>query len=108
MTPARGALPPAVFSQRRRLVVRGLTVVVPEVAGGLAHEALCRNYHNRAVEAVAQRFPNPGGLDAEALQNAAVQDADLNEVLDVVRLFQWLLPGLGGNVAYLRHQLLES
>jgi hypothetical protein len=34
------------------------------------------------------------------------QDADAAEILQVSRLFQWLLPGLVTNIAYLRAQLL--
>ena len=32
-------------------------------------------------------------------------DASLEEVVQVCRLFQWLIPGLITNVAYFRHQL---
>jgi hypothetical protein len=52
-----------------------------------------------------QALPNPGGLTADALTDAAGKDASAAEVLEVVRLFQWLLPGLITNVAYFRSQL---
>jgi len=39
------------------------------------------------------------------LRAAAVADAPLPEVLGVARLFQWLLPGLVTNIAFLRAQL---
>ena len=35
------------------------------------------------------------------------EDADPGEVRDVVRLFQWLLPGLAVNVGFLRAQLAD-
>ena len=79
-----------------------------EVAGTLAHEALCHAYHAEAVKAAADILPNPGNLHGSALRQAAAADADLDEVLAVVHLFQWLLPGLAVNVAYLRQQLQEN
>jgi len=53
----------------------------------------------------AHAMPNPSGLTAQALRDAAEADASLEEILEVVRLFQWLLPGLITNVAFFRHQL---
>jgi hypothetical protein len=45
-------------------------------------------------------------LRGEALRAAARGDASPEgEVLSVVRLFQWLLPGLVANVAFFRAQL---
>ena len=58
----------------------------------------------RAVEAIRD-LPNPGRLTPEGLRSAALRDAPLEEVRDVVRLFQWLLPGLIVNVAFFRAQL---
>jgi len=78
-----------------------------EVAGGDVHERLCRDYHDRLVDGVTSSLPNPGGLTGEALRAAADADGGVDDVLAVVRLFQWLLPGLCVNVAYLRHQLSE-
>lgn len=63
--------------------------------------------HYRAVE-IACGLPNVTGLAPSCLQQAAAQDASLEEVLAVVRLFQWLLPGLATNVAFLRAQLLPA
>ncbi len=77
-----------------------------QLAGTEPHEALAQAVHERAVEA-ARTLPNPGGLKAAALQAAAERDAPLGEVLEMCRLFQWLLPGLVTNVAFFRHQLLE-
>lgn len=71
-----------------------------------AYEELCQRVHARAVE-IARSLPNPGGLTGEALRVAAAADAPLEEVRDVCRLFQWLLPGLAVNVAFLREQLGE-
>lgn len=77
------------------------------VVGTPAHEALAQAVHDRAVEA-ARTLPNPGGLTSQAVRAAAAQDASPSEVLHMSLLFQWLLPGLVSNVAYLRHQLLEA
>ncbi len=63
--------------------------------------------HEKAVQ-LALDLPNPGALTSEQLQTAAKQDASLDEVLDVVRLFQYLLPGLAVNVGFFRAQLLQS
>jgi len=56
----------------------------------------------------SEELPNPGNLTAEALRRAAETDAGPAEVLQVCRLFQWLLPGLITNVAYFRHQLAAA
>ncbi|MDD9877636.1 MAG: hypothetical protein OXR84_09380 [Magnetovibrio sp.] len=79
-----------------------------EVAGNLPHEALCHAYHDQLVQAAETGLPNPGGLDGKALRDAAEADAGVEEVLEVVRLFQWLLPGLCVNVAYLKSQLEDA
>lgn len=60
--------------------------------------------HRRAV-CLIEALPNPAKLTPERLHQVAAQDASVDEVLDVVRLFQWLLPGLAVNVACLRAQL---
>lgn len=62
--------------------------------------------HQTAISLI-EALPNPKRLTAERLHQAAAQDASADEVLDVVRLFQWLLPGLAVNVACLRAQLIE-
>ena len=74
-------------------------------AGSPGHEAICQACHDRAANLVASELPNPGGLSAAAIRRAAEADAGLDEVIQVCRLFQWLLPGLILNVAYFRHQL---
>lgn len=76
-----------------------------ETAGTPAHEAICQACHDRVAELAAVSLPNPGGLSSDALRRAAEADASLEEVTQVCRLFQWLLPGLITNVAYFRHQL---
>lgn len=70
-----------------------------------AYEALCARYHALGVGAVVGDLPNPGGIAAESLREAAAADARLEEVLAVARLFQWLLPGLAVNIAFFRAQL---
>ena len=69
-----------------------------------AYEPVVQSVHDFAVDKM-RRLPNPAGLTAEALQKAAARDASLEEVTSVVRLFQWLLPGLATNVAFFRAQL---
>lgn len=73
------------------------------VVGTAPYEALVQEIHGRAV-AAARGLPNPGRLTGVGLRAAAARDASLEEVLEVSRLFQWLLPGLVANVAYFRHQ----
>ena len=68
------------------------------------YERLVVETHAQVV-AAARALPNPQGLSGADLREAAVADAPATEVLAVTRLFQWLLPGLLMNVAYLRHQL---
>lgn len=70
------------------------------------YEAAVARVHDRAVE-LARGLPNPTGLDSQTLRAAAARgDGGGDAVLNVVRLFQWLLPGLAFNVAYFRAQLL--
>ena len=70
-----------------------------------AHEAVCQACHDRVARLAAELLPNPGGLRADTLRSAAKADASLDEVIQMGRLFQWLLPGLITNVAFMRHQL---
>ncbi len=76
-----------------------------EKAGSPAHETICQACHDRVANLVATELPNPGGLSSDALRRAAEADSSLEELIQVCRLFQWLLPGLITNVAYFRHQL---
>lgn len=68
------------------------------------YEPVVTSVHDFAVKRM-QVLPNPGNLTPAALREAAGKDASLGEVCDVVRLFQWLLPGLIVNVAFFRAQL---
>jgi hypothetical protein len=70
-----------------------------------SYEAICQTCHDQVARLAAEGLPNPGGLSSKALRGAAEVDANLDEVVQVCRLFQWLLPGLITNVAYFRHQL---
>lgn len=72
------------------------------------HEAVCQACHHFVAELAADVLPNPGRLRADSLRRAAGGDAGLEEITHMCRLFQWLLPGLITNVAYLRHQLLPE
>lgn len=69
-----------------------------------AYEAHVTRVHDRAV-ALAAGLPNATGLTSPRLRAAAELDAPPDEVVNVVRLFQWLLPGLAVNVAFLRDAL---
>jgi hypothetical protein len=73
--------------------------------GSTEHEAVCQACHDRVAMLAAEGLPNPGQLSSQALRQAAEADASLEEVIQMCRLFQWLLPGLITNVAFLRHQL---
>ena len=66
------------------------------------YEALVAEIHEAAVSTV-RLLPNYGNLRGEALR--VTRGASEGEVLSVVRLFQWLLPGLVANVAFFRAQL---
>lgn len=70
------------------------------------YAAICETVHRRAVESVTRVLPNPGRLASGTLRAAAQQDAPLEEVQQVARLFQWLLPGLVTNIAFFRVQLM--
>ncbi len=73
--------------------------------GTSLHEEITRTCHDRAAKLAAEELPNPGDLSSKALRQAAKADASLDEIIQVCRLFQWLIPGLITNVAYFRHQL---
>lgn len=68
-----------------------------------------RHLHPRTAVALLGLMdpdPNPSGLNAASLPQSALSDAPQGEVLETVRRFQWLLPGLTFNVAFFRHQLV--
>ena len=70
------------------------------------YEQAVRRVHDAAVS-LACGLPNMSKIAPLQLIGCAERDGQLSEVLSVVRLFQWLLPGLAVNVAVLRHQLLK-
>ena len=69
------------------------------------HAEICIAVHRRADEITARSLPNPKGLTADVLRGAAERDGQYDEILQVARLFQWLLPGLVTNIAFFRAQL---
>ena len=77
---------------------------IKPAVGSVDYLATVEMVHGEAQKLV-QDLPNPGRLTSHQVRQAAVSDAPEGEVLDVVRLFQWLLPGLVVNVALLRLQL---
>ena len=71
------------------------------------HAAICEAVHTYADELVGDLLPNPGALTSDVLRNAAQSDGKSDEILQVTRLFQWLLPKLVTNVAFFRAQLVD-
>ncbi|NRG19132.1 hypothetical protein HPQ64_15680 [Rhizobiales bacterium] len=74
---------------------------------GPNYERRVARVHDRAVH-LAASLPNNTRVTARELRAAADADATADEVLSVVRLFQWLLPGLAVNVGFLRGQLVDE
>jgi hypothetical protein len=70
-----------------------------------AYRQICDELHAAVLDRVAHALPNPARLRGQALREAAAADAPLSEIVAMARLFQWLLPGLLTNVAFLRAQL---
>ena len=60
--------------------------------------------HNFIIQE-ALLLPNPNKIKSIQIINAANKDKKLNEIRKVVNLFQWLLPGLITNVAFMREQI---
>ncbi len=69
-----------------------------------AYAAITEEVHRAAVD-IALDLPNPSGISPAQLQTAAADQLD--EIIEMERLFQWLLPGLVVNVAFFRAQLLQ-
>lgn len=74
------------------------------VAGTARHEAIATALHEHCLARV-DAAPLAGRIRSVDLVKAAEADAPAGEVVSVVRLFQWLLPGLVTNVAFLRAEL---
>ncbi|MCA0975017.1 halocarboxylic acid dehydrogenase DehI family protein [Halomonas denitrificans] len=72
-----------------------------------AYRAITQDVHVTALELAAE-LPNPNQLLPEHLTAAAVQYASHEEVLEVTRLFHYLLPGLVTNIAVFRAQLISA
>ena len=60
--------------------------------------------HNFIIKE-ALLLPNPNKIQSIQIINAAKKDKKFNEIKKVVNLFQWLLPGLITNVAFMREQI---
>ena len=90
---------PSYFS----LAWQGLADKVPTKA----YETQVTRVHDFAVDKMLA-LPNPGCLTCNTLQAAAKKDGSIEEIISVVRLFQWLLPGLVTNVAFFKKQLKSS
>ena len=69
------------------------------------YRRICDALHAAVLDRVAHALPNPARLRGQALREAAAADTPLPEIVAMARLFQWLLPGLITNVAFLRAQL---
>ena len=70
-----------------------------------AYAAITGEVHLAAVD-IALDLPNPARILPEQLQASASEQFD--EIIEMVRLFQWLLPGLAVNVAFFRAQLAQA
>lgn len=70
------------------------------------YEAFVLDMHN-AIAETTENLPNPKALTSSALKEAADADGKGADVLETIRLFSWLIPGLVTNVAYFRAQLLR-
>ena len=77
---------------------------IRSLVGTPEHEALCAAFHERSVE-ICQGLPNPGRLTSAALIRAADADAPLEEVREMAKQFNYLIPGLVVNVAFWRAHL---
>lgn len=75
----------------------------PHIASN-AYTNAVEHIHQTACE-LCQNLHGLESLSSDALIGAAQADAPAGEVEDVVRLFQWLLPGLVANVAFFRSEL---
>ncbi len=70
-----------------------------------------KNYEEKVLEIhnfiikEALLLPNPDKIKSIQIINAAKKDKKLNEITKIVHLFQWLLPGLITNVAFMREQI---
>lgn len=73
--------------------------------GKQLYEAKVLEIHDASI-ALARALPNPSGLTFDELRDAVRHEH--GDVVETVRLFQWLLPGLALNVALFRNQLLSS
>lgn len=69
-----------------------------------SYRTITNDLHATALNVVVE-LPNPKLVDPLALSSAATKDSTHEEVLEVIRLFQYLLPGLVANIAYFRAQL---
>ena len=71
-----------------------------------AYNQITQNLHEKICDAV-KHLPNPNTLTSSDIIAAARQDGNMDEVLEMTKLFTYLLPGLTTNVAYFRAQLRE-
>jgi len=69
-----------------------------------SYEAAVQAVHAAAVELCAA-LPNMTGVTPAGFAQSLQDQTDLSQLQDVVRLFQWLLPGLAMNVALFQAQL---
>jgi len=70
-----------------------------------AYNQITLDLHNRICEAVEQ-LPNPNTLTSVNIIAAARQDGNVDEIVEMTKLFTYLLPGLVTNIAYFRTQFI--
>ena len=68
------------------------------------YERKVSEIHNYVIRKVLE-LPNPNQITSKSILLAAKKDKKINEIKKVVNLFQWLLPGLIANVAFMKEQL---
>lgn len=71
-----------------------------------SYRTITGDLHATALNLVVE-LPNPKLVDSLTLSKAATKVSSHQEVLEVIRLFQYLLPGLVANIAYFRAQLKQ-
>ncbi len=71
------------------------------------YAASVHSVHDLA-DALCCALPNPARVTPDQLADAARRDGPVEDILNTVRLFQWLLPGLAVNVAVLQRQMAQD
>jgi len=71
-----------------------------------AYNRITQDLHDKICEAV-KNLPNPNNLTSSDIVAAAKQDGNVGEIVEMTRLFTYLLPGLTTNVAFFSAQFIN-